>query len=650
VDRSSSFTRSPLRTNAEGPTLSRPQETTALSKPAATPEVTASLQAMANRLRIHSIRSTTAAGSGHPTTCLSVAEIMATLFFSELRYVPTEPTHPGADRFVLSKGHAAPILYAAWAEAGLFPVEKLTDLRKWESNLEGHPTPRLPFVDVATGSLGQGLSVGVGLAINAGLDKTGYRTYVLMGDGECAEGSVWEAAQTAGYYHLSSLVAIVDMNRLGQSQATALQHDAETLASRFASFGFQALVVDGHDVGALLQAYDQARNESTRPTAIIAKTFKGNGVSFASDQDQWHGKAFKAGTEADQAVAEIEAAGTELKTALAPAAPPLRPAALPQPSAFPAPNYPKNGPLVATREAYGAALLKLGQINPAVVALDGDTKNSTFADKFAKAFPERFTEGFIAEQNVVGMAAGLAARGKIPFCSTFAAFFTRAFDQIRMNAISGLNVKYCGSHAGVSIGEDGGSQMGLEDLAMFRTLPGCVVFYPSDPVSAEHAVRLAAEHRGPAYIRSSRPKTSVLYDGDDQFAIGHAKVVFQSPDDELLLVGAGITLHECVAAANILAAEGTMVRVMDPFTIKPLDREALMAHATVCGKRVLVVEDHYPEGGIGEAVAGALADADIRVHSLAITVLPHSGTPEELVEKYGIGKTGIVSKVRELLA
>ncbi len=605
---------------------------------------------MANRLRIHSIRSTTAAGSGHPSTCMSAAEIMATLFFSELRYVPTEPTHPGADRFILSKGHAAPILYGAWAEAGLFPVEKLTDLRKWESNLEGHPTPRLPFVDVATGSLGQGLSVGVGLTINAGLDKTGYRTYVLMGDGECAEGSVWEAAQTAGHYGLKDLVAIVDMNRLGQSQATALQHDAEQLAARFAAFGFQAIVVDGHSVTDLLAAYDQARAESSKPTAIIAKTFKGQGVSFTADKDGWHGKAFKAGEEADKAIAEIEAAGTALTAELKPQAPANRPAPLAAASAYPTPNYPKDGPQVATREAYGAALLKLGQVNPAVVALDGDTKNSTFADKFAKAFPDRFTEGFIAEQNVVGMAAGLAARGKIPFCSTFAAFFTRAFDQIRMNAISGLNVKYCGSHAGVSIGEDGGSQMGLEDIAMFRTLPGCVVFYPSDPVSAEHAVRLAADHKGPAYIRSSRPKTNVLYDGADSFAIGHAKVVFQSPDDELLLVGAGITLHEAVGAANILAAEGTMVRVLDPFTIKPLDREALIAHATVCGNRILVVEDHYPEGGIGEAIAACLSDTDIRVHSQAITVLPHSGTPEELVEKYGIGKVAIAARVRELLA
>jgi transketolase len=605
---------------------------------------------MANRLRIHSVRSTTAAGSGHPTTCLSAAEIMAVLFFHEMSYDPTEPTHPGADRFILSKGHAAPILYGAWAEAGLFPTERLTDLRKWESHLEGHPTPRLPFVDVATGSLGQGLSVGVGLAINARIDKTGYRTYVLLGDGECAEGSVWEAAQTASHYQLGDLVAIVDMNRLGQSQATMLQHQAEILAGRFAAFGFETAVVDGHDVEALLGAFAQGRKNPAKPLAIIAKTFKGQGVSFAANQDNWHGKAFKAGAEADQAIAEIEAAGTNLVTPLVPNKPQSRPAELAAPAPFPAPDYAKgSSALVATREAYGTALHKLGQINPAVVALDGDTKNSTFADRFAKAFPDRFVEGFIAEQNVVGMAAGLAARGKIPFCSTFAAFFSRAFDQIRMNAISGLNVKYCGSHAGVSIGEDGGSQMGLEDLGMFRALPNCVVFYPSDAVSAEHAVRLAAEYRGPAYIRSSRPKTETLYGPEDSFAIGHAKVVFQSPDDELLIVGAGITLHEAIAAANLLAAEGTMVRVLDPFTIKPLDVEGLMAHASVCGNRILVVEDHYPEGGIAEAVAAALAETEIRVHSLAVRELPHSGTPEELVDKYGIGRRVIAEKARELL-
>jgi transketolase len=444
------------------------------------PDALTSLRARANRLRIDSIRATTEAGSGHPSTCLSAAEIVSVLFFHVMRYDPKNPRNPVNDRFILSKGHAAPVLYAAWAEVGLFSKESLMTLRDINSDLEGHPTPRLDFVDVATGSLGQGLGAGVGTAINSRfLDKSEYRTYVLLGDGECAEGAVWEAAEIAGYYKLSNLVAIIDVNRLGQSQETMLEHDTGAYAARFESFGWASRQVDGHDVDALVEAFAAAEAETEKPFVIVARTLKGKGVSFAADKAGWHGKPFKK-DEAEKAIAEIEAAGAETFAAPEVRCPAARIVA-PEPTVQPldAPEYAK-GDQVATREAYGAALIKVGAANPNVVVLDADTKNSTYSDKFMKAFPERFFECFIAEQNMISMGAGLAARGKVPFVSSFAVFLSRGFDQVRMAGLSQANLKLCGSHVGISIGEDGPSQMALEDLALFRSIPGCVVFYPSD--------------------------------------------------------------------------------------------------------------------------------------------------------------------------
>jgi transketolase len=606
------------------------------------------LRAKANQLRIDSIRATSAAGSGHPTTCLSAAEIMSVLFFKVMRYDPQDPQSPVNDRFVLSKGHGAPVLYSAWAEVGLFDREKLLTLRQIDSDLEGHPTPRLPFVDVATGSLGQGLSVGVGLALNSKfLDKSDYRTYVLMGDGEAAEGSIWEAAELASHYKLNNLVAILDANRLGQSQPTMLEHHTEIYRARFESFGFHAVAVDGHDVDALLEAFDQANQEKERPFAIIACTLKGKGVSFAEDKNGWHGKPFKKGEEEEKALAEVRAAGVkangspqiEKPSAAVPQIPAIRQMA--------PPNY-KLGDAIATREAYGEALVKLGAANPLIVALDGDTKNSTYSEKFMKAYPDRFFECFIAEQNMVSIAAGLSARGKIPFASSFAVFISRGFDQVRMAGISHSHLKLCGSHVGVSIGEDGPSQMGLEDLALYRTIPNCVVFYPSDAVSTEHAVQLAAAHQGMAYIRTSRPKTKVIYRNDEEFEIGKAHVVRKGTSDILTIVTGGVTLFEALEAAEQLQKEGISVRIIDIFTVKPVDAETIISNANDTGKTVVTIEDHYPEGGIGESVLSALAETDIRVTKIAVSGVPRSGKPEELLAMYGIDAAGIAKRVREI--
>jgi transketolase len=614
-----------------------------------TKTLTRAIAAKANKLRIASIRATSAAGSGHPTTCLSCAEIIATLFFHEMRYDPKNPRNPLADRFILSKGHAAPILYAAWAEAGFMPVEKLLTLRRIDSDLEGHPTPRLPFVDVATGSLGQGLGTGVGMALNSKyLDKSGYRTYVLLGDGEVAEGAVWEAAELASYYKLDNLIAIVDVNRLGQSQPTMLQHRIDVYKARFEAFGWETVTVDGHDVAQLLDAFEKARAVKDKPFVIIARTFKGRGVSFAEDKEGWHGKPFKKGDEEERAIAEIAAAGIEGDEGLAPPPPPQGklPAADRKPVA--PPDF-KIGDMVATREAYGMGLVKLGASDPNVVVLDGDTKNSTYSEKFLKAYPDRFFEAFIAEQNLISMATGLAARGKTVFASSFAVFLSRAFDQLRMAAISQSTINLCGSHVGVSIGEDGPSQMGLEDLALFRSLANSIVLYPSDAVATERAVALAAAWPGIAYIRTSRPKTPVIYGNDEPFEVGRAKIVRQSERDSLTIVTGGVTLFEALKAADALAAKGIAVRVVDIFSVKPIDRDTLLACVKATRDVILTVEDHYPEGGIGEAVAGALAGDAVRIERLAVRELPRSGSPEELLAKYGIDAAAIERKVEEIL-
>jgi transketolase len=603
------------------------------------------LKGIANQLRIHSITSTTAAGSGHPTSCCSAADVMAALFFGHMRYDAKNPHYYNNDRFILSKGHAAPLLYAAWAETGLFPTSELLKLRQFGSDFEGHPTTRLPFVDVATGSLGQGLSVGAGMALAARLDHLDYRTYVLLGDGEIAEGAVWEAASLAGVYKLNNLIAIVDDNRLGQSQTTAFGHDIGVYRKRFEAFGWRVEDIDGHDIEEILEVLGGV-GLNDQPLCIIAKTYKGAGVSFLQDLDGWHGKPLNQ-EEAAKAIAELQPSSKSGIGVPIPA-----PAQLPAPNnaapaGYPPINY-KPGDQVATREAYGTALARIGEVDQRIVAIDGDTKNSTFAEKFFKKFPERSTECFIAEQNMVGVATGFGARGKVPFASTFACFFTRAFDQIRVAGISQANLKLVGSHVGVSIGEDGPSQMALEDIAMMRAIAGSVVLYPSDAVSTEKLLEQMAQKKGLCFLRTSRPKTPVIYNNDEQFPIGGAKVVRQNAGDKATVVAAGVTLHEALKAADALKAEGIGITVIDAYSIKPLGRDVILAAAKKTGNTVITVEDHYIEGGLGDAVAGELSVEGIKVHKLAVTALPRSGKPAELLAHFGIDAAAIAKKVKSL--
>ena len=600
-----------------------------------------SLKNIATRLRIDSIRSTTASASGHPTTCMSAAELMSALFFAEMRFDPANPQHPGADRLVMSKGHAAPLLYAMWAEAGFIPRERLTDLRLFTSNLEGHPTPRLPFVDVATGSLGQGLSAGIGIALNARRIGADYRTYVLLGDGETAEGAVWESAASAHFFKLDSLCAIVDVNALGQSRATELAHDMETYRARWTAFGWHAIVIDGHDLQAILDAYRQARTTRGRPTVILARTLKGKGVSFTEGQPNWHGKPLSK-EQMQKALEELErqVVPEDGKPEIPPP-PPVRPE--PRPRTMAPPEF-KLGDMIATREAYGSALAKLGSVDPRVVALDGDVKNSTFSEKFEAAHPDRFYQFFIAEQTMVGAAMGLAARGALPFPSTFAAFLTRAADFIRMSAVGGNNVKIAGSHAGVSIGEDGPSQMALEDFAMFTAQPNFVALYPCDAVSTERLIAEAAAHQGPVYIRTSRPKTPVIYDNSEQFPIGGLKVVRRSDKDTATVIGAGVTLFEALKAYDQLKARNISIRVIDLYSVQPIDAASLIEAGRETGK-LITVEDHYIAGGLGDAVARAVAPAGFTVKRLAVPEIPRSGKPDELIDRFGISARHIIDAV-----
>jgi transketolase len=606
------------------------------------------LHNIATQLRIDSVASTAASASGHPTTCLSAAEIVATLFFSEMRYDPKDPKNPDNDRFVLSKGHAAPILYAAWAEAGLFPREDLLNLRKIDSDLEGHPTPRLSFVDVATGSLGQGICAAVGTALNARRIGSDYRTYVVLGDGEMAEGSVWEAANVAVHHKLDNLCCVIDVNALGQSQATQFDHDMELIASRWIAFGWRAIVVDGHDIPALLNAYEEARATKGRPTMILARTLKGKGLSSIEGKDNWHGKALKTGDEADKAIAELKK--QLIEGAPKPAVQGPRSSSKSRQKAdyskLAAPAY-KMGDLVATREAYGTALAAVGAVDPDVVALDADVKNSTFSDRFEKPFPDRFYECFIAEQAMVGAAMGLAARGAVPFPSTFACFLTRAADFIRMGGVSFSNIKLAGSHAGVSIGEDGPSQMALEDLSMARGVPNCAVVYPCDAVSGERLVAEMARHSGMVYMRTSRPKTPVIYGPDEKFPIGGCKVLRQSDSDVAVVIGAGVTVFEALKAHDQLKQDGINIRVIDLYSLQPIDAATLTASAAAANGTIITVEDHYPAGGIGDAVSEAVAPAGYAVRRLAVREIPRSGQPDELLDRYGISAAHIIKAVRE---
>jgi transketolase len=608
------------------------------------------LQDKATLLRIHSIRATTAAGSGHPTSCASAAEIISALFFSVMRYDPHDPSSPLNDAFILSKGHAAPILYAAWAEAGAFPVEELLKLRTIGSDLEGHPTPRLSFVPVATGSLGQGLSAGIGLALAAKrLDRSDRRIYVLLGDGESAEGAVWEGARSAAHYELDNLCATIDINRLGQSEATMDQHDIEAYRRRWEAFGWNAVSVDGHDLDALLNTYAQAEQTNHRPTVVLARTIKGKGIAEEEDKPGFHGKSIEKEA-AEKIITGLHARlhGNENRwTAKLPVAGSVSRDSFRFSSAGD-PPYSRQSKPEATRKAFGVALAALGKTNPAIVALDGDVKNSTYTEDFEKACPDRFFQMYIAEQNMVGAAMGLAAAGKIPFASTFACFLSRAYDFIRMAAISGSNIKLVGTHAGVSIGEDGPSQMGLEDLAMMCAEPNYTVLYPADAVSAWRAIELAAAHKGPVYIRTSRPKTAVIYDPGESFAIGRAKILRQTDSDHAVVVGAGVTLYEALKAHDELQKEGIGIGVVDLFSVQPVDRDTLLDCCRSSRGRVITVEDHYAHGGIGDAVGAALAGESVAVHKLAVREIPRSGKPDELLDRFGISARAIAAKVRSL--
>jgi transketolase len=601
---------------------------------------------LAQQLRVDSIRSSTAAGSGHPTSSMSAADLMAVLMARHLRYDWRKPDNPVNDHLIFSKGHASPLLYSMFKAAGVVSDDELMNgYRRFGSRLEGHPTPVLPWVDVATGSLGQGLPDGVGVAL-AGryLDELPYRVWVLCGDSEMAEGSMWEALDKAAYYHLDNLTAIVDVNRLGQRGPTELGWDLDSYARRVEAFGCRALPIDGHDLGEIDKALSEAAS-SDRPTVILARTRKGRGFSEVEDREGWHGRPLPAEM-AERAIVEL--GGERHITVSGPkpqdGSPRTRPG-----GEVSLPRY-EPGAKVATRLAFGQAVAALGA-RPDVVVLDGEVGNSTHAEEFANKYPERYFEMFIAEQQLVAAAVGMSVRGYVPFAATFAAFFTRAYDFIRMSAISQANIRLSGSHAGTEIGADGPSQMALEDLAMMRAVHGSTVLYPSDATSAAALVQAMAEHSGVVYMRTTRGAYPVLYGPDEQFPVGGSKVVRSSPDDQVTLIGAGVTLHNCLAAADQLAKDGIGVRVLDLYSVKPIDTPALLAAAAATGDRIVVVEDHYPQGGIGGAVLEAFSDAGhpIAIAHLAVQGLPTSGTPAELMDAAGISANHIVTAARNLL-
>lgn len=600
------------------------------------------LEYKANLLRLHSIEMTTKAGSGHPTSSLSAAEIMSVLFFHEMKYDPKNMNSFDNDEFVLSKGHASPLLYATLAEAGIISLKELKKYRSFGSPLEGHPVPRIAGIKVATGSLGQGLSISVGMALGMKLDKINRRVYTLLGDGEFAEGSVSEAMNLASLLKLNNLCAILDMNRLGQSSPTMHEWDGKTYAAKAEAFGWHSIIVDGHSIKALINAFDIAKKQN-KPTLIIAKTIKGKGVSFLENKEGFHGKALNE-EDAKKAISEIKKRLKPVKFKPQNFIKTKKQSKMTRKRLKIKTDY-KLGEQIATREAYGKALVKLGAQDSDMVVLDGDVKNSTFTEYFFKEYPERSFECYIAEQNMVGTAVGLQARGKRVFLATFAAFLTRAFDHLRMAAYSRANLKISGSHAGVSIGEDGPSQMGLEDLAMMRSLRNSIVLYPCDGVSTEKLTNLSANYDGISYIRTTRPKTPVIYSNEENFSIGGSKILRHSKNDEITVIAAGITVHEALKAADELAKENIKIRVIDAYSVKPLD-EKTIRKAALETKAIITVEDHYPEGGLGEAVVSIVNKCP--VYKLAVTKMPHSGKPEELLAEQWIDKNGIIKKIKEI--
>jgi transketolase len=605
------------------------------------------LRKLASLVRYYILTSTTEAGSGHPTSSLSATELMVGLLFGgAFHYDVDRPEHPNNDRLIFSKGHASPLFYSLWLAAGAITEKEIMTYRKFGSPLEGHPTVAFRYAEAATGSLGQGLSIGLGMALNAKyLDKLPYRTYVLLGDSEMAEGSQWEAIQIAAHYHLDNLIGILDVNRLGQRGETMVGHDLNAYEKSISSFGWETIVIDGHAFPDVLEAYDKVLHVSGKPTMIIAKTIKGKGVSFIEDRNGWHGKPLKK-EECDRALKELGDVDQSLRGKI------LKPEGLKPEDRVPEAsvkniNY-TGEKSVATRKAYGNALVRIFPKFPRLVSLDGEVCNSTYAEIFKEAYPEHYFEMYIAEQNMVGTALGLSCRGKIPFVSTFAAFMTRAFDQIRMSQYSNANIKFVGSHAGVSIGQDGPSQMGLEDIAMFRAILGSVVLYPSDAVSTEKLVEEAAKYHGITYIRTTREATPILYRQDEEFVVGGSKVLRKSEGDRVTVIGAGITVHEALKAHEELKKEGIFIRIIDLYSIKPMDETTLLEAARAT-QSIITVEDHYAEGGIGEAVRSTLANFSISVHSLAVRKKPRSGKPEELLNDEEISQKAIVRKVKELL-
>ena len=606
---------------------------------------------LAQQLRIDSIRSTTEAGSGHPTSSMSAADLMAVLMSKYLRYDFDQPKLPNNDHFILSKGHAAPLLYSMYKAVGAISDDELLSLRKLNSPIEGHPVPLLPWVDVATGSLGQGLPIGVGIGL-AGkyLDKLPYKVWVVMGDSETAEGSVWEAFNSASYYHLNNLIAIIDVNRLGQRGQTELGWNTQAYADRAKAFGWHAIEIDGHNLEEIDRALGEAMDIEDRPTVIVARTIKGKGFGEIENKEGWHGKALEPEM-AQRAIAEL--GGERKLTIEAPKPENLQPATIETQPLEP-PVY-QVGDAIATRQVYGEALKAIGAARTEIVALDGEVSNSTHAQDFAEAHGDRFFEMFIAEQQLVGAAVGLQVRNYKPFASTFAAFLSRAYDFVRMAAISRANIKLVGSHAGVSIGQDGPSQMALEDIASLRAVYGSTVLYPCDGNQTLKLIEQMVDREGIVYLRTTRMKTPVIYSADETFPIGGSKVVRSSEGDTVTIIGAGVTLHEALKAYEVLKQEDITARIVDLYSVKPIDVETICQAARDTEGKIVVVEDHWAEGGLGAAVMDALTSKDsnytgaIQLTKLAVTQMPGSGAPEKMLRAAKIDAEAISEAVRSLV-
>lgn len=612
-----------------------------------TSEETTFLRELGAQLRVDCIRCSSAAGSGHPTSSMSAADIIAVLLTRHFRYDWRKPDDPANDHLIFSKGHASPLCYSMFKAAGVVSDQELIETyRRFGSRLQGHPTPVLPWVDVATGSLGQGMPIAVGVAL-AGkyLDKLPYHVWALCGDSEVAEGSIWEGIDKAGHFGLSNFTAIFDVNRLGQRGETEFGWDVEVYRRRVEAFGARAIVIDGHDLEQVDRALGEAL-KSERPTVVVARTVKGSGVSEIANHDGWHGKVLPP----DMAERAIRELGGERHLTVNTPRPPAGKPARARVSGKVSLNVYRAGDMVPTRKAYGDALVALGN-RPDVVAMDGEVSNSTYADGFAKAYPDRFFEVFIAEQMLVAAAVGMSIRGYRPFASTFAAFFTRAYDFVRMAAISQANIRLVGSHAGVEIGADGPSQMALEDLAAMRAIHGSTVLYPADPNATAKLTAAMADLDGIVFMRTTRGAYPVLYDAKEEFPIGGSKVLRTSDDDQVTLIGGGVTVHECLKAADLLAKRGVKARVIDLYSLKPIDAKTLRAATKATAGRFVVVEDHYPEGGIGAAVMEALAGEPQppRVAQCAVRGLPTSGTAEELMDAAGISAKHIVAAAEKLI-